>query len=198
MTSIHSANQNEKAVADLALNPRVRIFGTPANRCGNASTELACGLAGEIVRNFGEVRLRVFGTSMVPSVLPGDLVLIQRAALEEILPGEIAVFLREGRLFVHRVVERKKISVTGSGTEEPCMITRGDRQRDCDPPVSSSELLGRVVCIERDRREIKVAPNTVTRWTARLLQTSDRVTSLYLLLATFSRTIFLRRAKCPV
>ncbi|HTC62580.1 MAG TPA: S24/S26 family peptidase [Candidatus Saccharimonadales bacterium] len=160
--------------------------------------ELACGLAGEIVRNFGEVRLRVFGTSMVPSVLPGDMVLIQRAALEEILPGEIAVFLREGRLFVHRVVERKKLFVEGNSNQELCLITQGDRQRECDLPVNSSELLGRVVCIERDQREIKVAPNKVTRLTARLLQTSDRVTSLYLFLATFSRTIFLRRAKCPV
>ena len=32
----------------------------------SASTTLACGLAGEIVRTFGQVRLRVFGTSMVP------------------------------------------------------------------------------------------------------------------------------------
>jgi signal peptidase I len=198
LTSIHSANQNDRAVHDSALNPPGQIFGTAVNRFGNASMELACGLAGEIVRNFGEVRLRVFGVSMVPSVLPGDLVLIQRAALEEILPGEIAVFLREERLFVHRVVERKKISVAGDASEELCLITRGDRQRDCDLPVSSSELLGRVVCIERDQREVKVAPNRVTRLTARLLQTSDRVTSLYLLLATFSRTIFLRRTKCQV
>jgi hypothetical protein len=99
---------------------------------------------------------------------------------------------------VHRVVDRKIMSVAGSGNEELCLITRGDRQRDCDLPVSSSELLGRVICIERDQCEVKVAPNKMIRLTARLLQTSDRVTSLYLLLATFSRTIFLRRAKCQV
>jgi signal peptidase I len=198
LSSNNFANHNDRAVADSALEPLGRIFNNPANRQGNASMELACGLAGEVVRNFGEVRLRVFGMSMVPSVLPGDVVLIQRAALEEILPGEIAVFLREERLFVHRVVDRKTMSVAGSGDEELCLITRGDRQRDCDLPVNSSELLGRVICIERDQREIKVAPNKVIRLTARLLQTSDRVTSLYLLLATFSRTIFLRRTKCQV
>jgi signal peptidase I len=194
--SIHSANQECGAVADLALKLPDQVFNAPANGRGNASMEAACGLAEEIVRNFGEVRLRVFGMSMVPSVLPGDLVLIQRASLEEILPGEIAVFLREGRLFVHRVVDRKKMSVAMSGNEELCLITRGDRQRDCDLPVSSCELLGRVVCIERDQREIKVATNPMTRLMARLLQTSDQVTSLYLILATISRTIFLRRAKC--
>jgi signal peptidase I len=198
LSSNNFANHNGRAVADSALEPPGRIFNKPANCQGNASVELACGLAGEVVRNFGEVRLRVLGTSMVPSVLPGDHVLIQRAALEEILPGEIAVFLREGRLFVHRVVERKKMSVGGSGNEELCLITRGDRQRDCDLPVNSSELLGRVICIERDQREIKVAPNKVIRLTSRLLQSSDSATSLYLLLSTFSRSIFPRRAKCPV
>ena len=159
--------------------------------------ELACGLAEEVVRNFGEVRLRVFGTSMVPSVLPGDLVLVHRANMEEISAGEIVLFVQLGRLFVHRVVGRK-IMAAADSHEECFLITRGDRQRNNDAPVSSSELLGRVVSIERDDRKIELLQNKINRFVARLLQSSDRVTSLYLFLATFSRTIFLRRAKCPV
>lgn len=179
------------------LNLLEQTLKTPAIRQKIASTELACGLAGEVIRNFGEVRLRVFGTSMVPAVMPGDMVLIQRAMLEEILPGEIAVFLRAGRLFAHRVAERKAV-VNARGDKELFLITRGDRQRDCDSPVDSSELLGRVVSIERESRNIKVAPNRAVRMTARMLQSSDRATSLYLFLATFSRTISFRRTKCPV
>lgn len=197
MTAKNSANQNGIAGADSLLKPLGQTLKAPAIRHGNASLELACGLVEEVIRNFGEVRLRVFGTSMVPSVQPGDVVLIQRAMLEEILPGEIAVFLRMGRLFVHRVADRKVTSNAG-GDKELFLITRGDRQRDNDSPVSSSELVGRVVSIEREHRNIKVAPNRAIRLTARMLQSSDRVTSLYLLLATCSRTIFLRRAKCPV
>jgi hypothetical protein len=34
------------------------------NGSGNVSATLACGLAGEVVRTFGDVRLRVFGSSM--------------------------------------------------------------------------------------------------------------------------------------
>ena len=79
------------------------------NGRGNVSAALACGLAGEVVRTFGEVRLRVFGTSMAPSILPGDLVSVQRAGLMEISPGDIVVFSREGRLFVHRVVWRADV-----------------------------------------------------------------------------------------
>src|SRR5258707_2692787 len=101
---------------------------------GNVSIELACGLAEEVVRTFGEVRLRVFGTSMVPSILPGDLVSIHRASLNDISPGEVVLFLRKGRLFIHRVVNRKVIETTDSPAES-CLITRGDRLRHDDPPV---------------------------------------------------------------
>ena len=76
------------------------------NRSGTESAAVKCELAGEVVRAFGELRLRVLGTSMVPSLHPGDLVSIQRASPSEVSTGEIALYLREGRLFAHRVVAR--------------------------------------------------------------------------------------------
>jgi signal peptidase I len=164
---------------------------------GNASIELACGLAQEVVRAFGEVRLRVFGTSMAPSILPGDLVSIHRAALNEISPGEVVLFLRKGRLFVHRVVGRKVLA-TADGSGESCLITRGDRLRQIDPPVSSAEFLGRVVSIERDNRRVDLPAVGSHHLITTLLQASDRLTYLYLRLAGFGRTAFLRRAKCQV
>jgi len=159
--------------------------------------ELACGLTEEVIRNFGEVRLRVYGTSMVPSILPGDLVLIQQATLNEISQGEIVLFLRTGRLFVHRVVSQSAKS-TVEGIEEAFLITRGDRLLEDDAPVCPSELLGRVVCVERDNRKIELKPVGSNRLLLRLLQSSDRVTSVYLRLAFYWRSIILGRAKCQV
>ncbi len=159
--------------------------------------ELASGLAEEVVRTFGEVRLRVFGTSMVPSILPGDLVLIRRAGLHEISRGEVVLFVQNGRLFVHRVVDQT-VAAAASGAEEPCLITRGDRLRSSDRPVSSSELLGRVVSIERDHQPVELPPMGSNRLIVSLLQSSDRVTSVYLRLAACWRSLFLRRAKCLV
>jgi signal peptidase I len=162
---------------------------------GNASIEMACGLTEEVVRAFGEVRLCVFGTSMAPSILPGDLVLIQRANLDEISPGDVVLFLQKGRLFVHRVVDRK-VAATAGCPEESCLITRGDRLRHEDPPVTSSELLGRVVSIERDTGKVELLAHEQNRLIVRLLQSSDSVTYLYLRLAAAWRTLFLWRAKC--
>ena len=155
----------------------------------------ACGLTEEIIRTFGEVRLRVFGTSMAPSILPGDLVSIERAGLEDISPKEIVLYLRQGRLFVHRVVERKA-AAAATGSEEAHLITRGDRLRHDDPPVSSAELLGRVVSIERDKRKVDLSGVESNHPLARLLRASDRLTYLYVRLAASWPALFPRRAKC--
>ena len=159
---------------------------------------MACELAMEVVRTFGRVRLRVMGTSMAPSLLPGDLISVQRAYLDEIAPGDIVMFAQRERLFVHRVAARSVLS-TADGPEEPCLITRGDRHRHDDPGVSASQLLGRVVSIERGNRNVELLaqPRASSRLIARLLQTSDRATYFYLRLAACRRTRFMRRAKCP-
>jgi signal peptidase I len=154
-------------------------------------------LVEEVVRSFGKVRLRVLGTSMAPAVLPGDLVSVRRVDLGEISAGEMVLFLQNGRLFVHRVVSRNVVSATGN-TEELFLITRGDRLRHDDPPVSSKELLGRVVSIERDNRNVELAPHGSNRLFARLLRASDRATYLHLRLHACWRTLFFWGAKCRV
>ena len=162
-----------------------------------ASEKASKALVEEVVRSFGKVRLRVLGTSMAPAVLPGDLVSVRRVDLDEISAGEMVLFLQNGRLFVHRVVSRNVLSATGN-TEELCLITRGDRLRHDDPPVSSKELLGRVVSIERDNRNIELAPHGSNGQFARLLRASDRATYLYLRLGACWRTLLFWGAKCRV
>lgn len=153
-------------------------------------------MAAEIVRSFGEVRLRVFGTSMVPSILPGDLIAIRRAGVREISRGDVVLYSRRGRLFVHRVVDRKGLS-GAPGLEEFCLITRGDRLAHDDPPVHKRELLGRVVSVERGNRKIEFAARAhgSGQWVVRLLLASDRATFLYLRLAAFRRTFLGKETK---
>jgi signal peptidase I len=150
----------------------------------DSSTAVASGLAEEVVRTFGQVRLRAFGTSMVPAILPGDLISIQRAGLAEISSGQIVLYSKKDRLFIHRVVRHSVISISGN-VNEPCLITRGDRLLQDDPPVTSSELLGRVVFIERGKIQFKpeAQPSGCRSLFARVLRSSDRATYLYLRLA---------------
>src|SRR2546425_8571851 len=99
--------------------------------------EVKCQLAADVLRSHGGVRLRVTGTSMLPSVRPGDLLCVRHPDAVEAEAGDIVLFSREGRLFAHRVV--RKVRSRG----ECYWITRGDSLPQDDPPVSREELLGR-------------------------------------------------------
>ena len=120
---------------------------------------------------------------MAPSILPGDLVSIQRANLDEISLGEIVLFSRDGRLFVHRIVA----VVRDQGVTR--LITRGDRLRHNDLPLSQSELLGSVVSIERDGQRLE-PENAVTGWSRvlqQVLRASHLVTRVYLRFRALTR-----------
>jgi len=113
----------------------------------HAALEIAhaakCELAQKTLRLFGSLRLRVTGFSMLPSVWPGDLLLIRRWEMEQIYPGDIVLFARGGRLIAHRVVFKT------DDPKAPSLITRGDALPSQDSAISPPELLGKVSGILR-------------------------------------------------
>jgi hypothetical protein len=129
---------------------------------------------------------------MAPSILPGDFISVQRANLPEISNGEIVLYAREGRIFAHRAVCRT------SDSEHALLITRGDRLWHNDPPVSSSELLGKVISIQRSGGQAKTTsqPGGFTCVLSSLLQSSDRATYLYVKLASFWGSLVSRTFSC--
>ena len=123
----------------------------------NSAHELKCELASEVLRSSGSLRLRVTGWSMLPTVWPGDTLVIDRIPSEAVVSGDIVLFGRDQRLFAHRVVTRGV--VTNGQTHEAEILTRGDAMPAPDPPVPESDLLGKVSfilrngkCIEPSRR----------------------------------------------
>lgn len=96
---------------------------------------MKCQLLIQALRSYGEVSLRVTGTSMWPALWPGDRVEIRTTGFDEIKKGELIAFTRDDRIFVHRVVRK---DLDGSAI----CITRGDALSVDDPPVRESELLG--------------------------------------------------------
>jgi hypothetical protein len=98
--------------------------------------------------------------------------------LSEITEGELVLFTRQERIFVHRV-ER----ALGN-----CLLTRGDALAVADAPVGAGEFLGRVVLISRDRA---TAPPTVPglwgNWLARAASHSRGFSNFLLRLRTLFR-----------
>ena len=99
-----------------------------------------------MIRRFGVLRLRVNGFSMLPSIWPGDAVCVSRVDWDAYRPGDVVLYTRNGRLFVHRLVEK-----AGGAA-----VTRGDALLDRDPAVGAGDVLGRVVLIERGGARVTV------------------------------------------
>jgi hypothetical protein len=128
------------------------------------SEALKIGLGAEVLRSVGELRLRVTGTSMIPAIWPGDVLLIRRDGAAEAGLGVVILFGREGRLCAHRVVRRME------GADGPLWIARGDRLTHDDPPVSVDELLGRVEGVPRQTAAQRVVEFVLRRsWIATML-----------------------------
>jgi signal peptidase I len=104
-------------------------------------------LAGEVLILSGRLRLGVTGSSMLPTVWPGDTLVIERASSDAVSKGDIVLFQRDGRFFVHRVV--------GKIAGDSMILTRGDAMLRPDPPVAGRCLLGKVVSIVRQGKRIR-------------------------------------------
>jgi hypothetical protein len=155
--------------------------------CGITPREtIGCELAAEVLRTFGELRLQATGSSMLPAVWPGDILTVRSHAAAEPLPGDIVVFKRDGRLVTHRVVEvrdpKSEVRIPNPESRIPTpvprieFVTRGDRVRQNDAPISSHELLGRVVALKRGSRTLVPHRSPASRLASWILRHSDFAT----------------------
>ena len=139
--------------------------------------DLKLDLAAEVLASFGQARLPVTGSSMFPSMQPGDLLDVRRPD-GPIQSGDLVVFQRHGRLVVHRVV----------GQSGDLIVTRGDRLRHNDAPVPAAEILGYVAAIERRGRRIAPRLTFFCRLASAVLRYTDFGTRVALYSARMVRT----------
>ena len=91
----------------------------------------------------------ISGESMRPWFRPGDQALIQHG-ITDLRRGEVVVFHRQNHLTIHRIIY---ITHQAGGT---VLVTKGDNLTYFDAPIQSDQLLGRVIAIQRDGREINI------------------------------------------
>lgn len=92
----------------------------------------------EVLQNFGHARLRVQGTSMLPTLWPGQVVEVRWVDQAALRVGDVVLLERGRRLFCHRLLRW----VERDGTNFLC--TRGDHLSGADPLFLPECLLGRV------------------------------------------------------
>src|SRR4051812_17361612 len=89
------------------------------------------------------VRFRVQGTSMVPTILPGSLILVRPAEPETLVRGELVLCLVGERLIAHRIVGLWECPLRGRQ-----VLLRGDNRSTCDRMIAASAVLGRITALE--------------------------------------------------
>jgi hypothetical protein len=89
------------------------------------------------------MKVRAHGVSMLPTLWPGDVLTVQSVRPEQVVPGEIVLYMRHDRFFIHRIVS------TDLRQEKGFLVARGDCMFEDDPPVDRSELLGKIVEVRR-------------------------------------------------
>ena len=120
-------------------------------------------LVAEVARTHGEVRLKVTGTSMLPSVFPGDILTVRRRNAAELRPGQIVLCYRNSELVAHRFVSKSSDG----------LLTRGDSLSYHDQPFHEDQVLGQVVSVLRDGRVVDPSPIWWRRAAACVLRHSE-------------------------
>jgi hypothetical protein len=132
-------------------------------------------LVEEVLRRTGQVRLAVLGSSMLPSLWPGDQLTIEAREGGQVRCEDIVAFRRDGRLFIHRALRILQMSPLR-------IITRGDAMPRPDSPVLPEELLGVVTAVcGADGRPVPIPGSSrVRRLIGLALAYSGRLRSLAL------------------
>ncbi len=128
-------------------------------------SSLKASLFTQLLREVGHARIEVTGCSMLPAILPGDVIRVEAGPAQI---GDIAVFSQDGQLCAHRLLA----VVDGQA------IARGDANRRLDPAFPVNEILGRVSRVER--RGVVLNNLGLRPWSSLMLRNSSILRRAYL------------------
>ena len=97
--------------------------------------QIASTLARSAKTDIDQIKLQVISGSMAPLLEVGDTVIVILASIALLQRGDIIVVVRNDEFVTHRLVDRRG----------ECLFTKGDRFRHFDAPVTSEELIGKVI-----------------------------------------------------
>ena len=129
-------------------------------------------LAVQVLTDSGALQLRVTGSSMLPTIWPGDFLTIRSASVHQAQIGDVVFCRKRGQFVVHRVVRK-----LASG-----LITRGDSMPSDDSGTPGHNVLGLVTEVRRNGATI-VIPNqlSIVHWlSGRILARCDLLLRLVL------------------
>jgi len=129
-------------------------------------------LAADLLRRGGPLRIKARGASMVPFLWDGDVVLVVPSTGTEVGVGDVICYeTSPGRLFLHRVIERRRER----------FVAKGDALTSTDA-IDRRQILGKAVAIER-RGSVKRLDTRIAWWRNRAIAAVSTLIPFFLALA---------------
>lgn len=109
---------------------------------GERRTEDA-GRIASAIKKHGRISLRIYGTTMLPCVQPGDVALVSEATPESIREGDLVLLRRDNHLLVRRFAEvpRAQDSVNA--------LAGAKSANSANEAIRPEEVLGRIIRLHR-------------------------------------------------
>ena len=101
-------------------------------------------VATDVLRGGYRMRFRAEGSSMWPTIRPGEAITVEPATATDVKLKDIVLYRTGRRVIGHRVVRIE----TRNG--ERVLLARGDAGRGAGEPVAVQQILGKVVAVERE------------------------------------------------
>lgn len=98
------------------------------------------------------VRFSAPGRSMLPTIKDGETITVEPAIAASIKLGDIILYRNRTGVIAHRVMR-----IEQTGKCDLRFIPRGDAMAVSDPPVDADQVLGRVVSVRRNGRNVRVS-----------------------------------------
>ena len=114
------------------------------------AADLFVDLNSDLLRNGRSVRFSAPGHSMYPTIRDGETLIVQPIEAARVAVGDIILHAVDQRLIAHRVVKivnSKSLSAADAACE---FIFKADASSSLNEPVKPSQILGKVVSIERN------------------------------------------------
>jgi len=107
----------------------------------------------ELLHQGHQIKFKAPGDSMYPTICDRDLITVEPQKSSGICVGDIILYHHENGVVAHRVINIQVPQPSVPSTQ-PLFLLRGDAAIHDDAPVSSEQILGKVVSIERNGRRI--------------------------------------------
>jgi signal peptidase I len=112
----------------------------------------------ELLRDGYPIRFCAHGRSMKPTIKDGELIIIEPIEIAKIKRSDIILYRTRDGAIAHRVM-----AIKHNGDEQPTFILRGDSLATLDCPVAATDILGRVVAVERRGQTLNLSSPAAKR-----------------------------------